>query len=119
MKKILIVDDEQDIRELYEHYLLKIMGEENITVAMDGVDALMKCSIEKFDFILLDHRMPKLNGADLLVAIRTTHGPNRMTPIIVISGYIPEIEHAPHELAKTYFLNKPVDFKKLQLILHG
>ncbi|HBW86793.1 MAG TPA: DNA-binding response regulator, partial [Crocinitomicaceae bacterium] len=60
MNRILIVDDETDIRELLKYNLEK---EGYICdTAVDGVDALEKIKINKPSLILLDVMMPKMDG---------------------------------------------------------
>jgi CheY-like chemotaxis protein len=65
MAKILLVEDDQFIREIYEE-TLKSKGHE-ITLALDGEDAYEKMkSAEQFDLILLDIVLPKITGLDLV-----------------------------------------------------
>ncbi len=68
-KKILVVDDEPDARELFGELLSTNSNYEVIT-AEDGVDALEKCSQTKFDLVLLDIVMPKMDGVDALTEIK-------------------------------------------------
>ncbi len=93
MKNILIVDDEQEIHQVFKSFLNDTMGEQNLTFSNDGVEAMMKCTVEKYDLILLDHKMPRLNGIDLLVALRNGLGVNSETPIVLITGALPEIAY--------------------------
>ena len=51
---ILIVDDEEKIREMYKDFLY-LMDEKSLTFSKDGVEALMRCLCEKYDLILLDY----------------------------------------------------------------
>lgn len=60
MKKILIVDDEQQIREVIREYA-EFEGFE-VTEADDGMEAVGICKEEDFDIIILDVMMPKLDG---------------------------------------------------------
>ena len=64
MARILLVDDYYESREIYTG-LLKSRGEEVIEVG-DGEEALEKISSEKFDLILLDLLLPKINAIDIL-----------------------------------------------------
>jgi|SRR5208283_1767472 len=64
MKKILVVDDEQNIRELYKEEF-KEMGLEVIAVS-DGAQALAKMDTMKFDIVTLDMRMPDMDGIETL-----------------------------------------------------
>lgn len=113
---ILIVDDEDLIQELYRDFLELRTPENKITISKDGIDAFMKCSVEKFDIILLDYKMPRMNGIDLLMALRNG-GLNETTSVIMSSGVLPEMETSPQSLANTYFLSKPMNFKKLENLL--
>jgi DNA-binding response OmpR family regulator len=64
MRKILIVEDEEILRESYR----MILSTEpyNIKTAMDGEQALLLCDETEFDLILLDLMMPKVDGVAFL-----------------------------------------------------
>lgn len=113
MKKVLIVDDEKDIRVIFEEVFRFELGFESITFAEDGLDAFHACSVQKFDVISLDHMMPHLKGADFLSALRTKPGLNQNTPVIMISAHIPEFVNEVKAIENTFFLEKPVDFARL------
>ena len=68
MKKILIAEDEEFLRSILATKL-KASGHE-IIEAVDGEDALVKLKETKVDMVLLDLMMPKVNGFDVLKAIR-------------------------------------------------
>jgi DNA-binding response OmpR family regulator len=68
MKKILIAEDEEDIRELVV-FKLSSAGYE-VTTAGDGEEALVKARVVRPDLVLLDWMMPRLNGLDTAVAMR-------------------------------------------------
>ena len=68
MKKLLIVEDEPDIQELLEAYLHDARYE--TTIAGDGVEALAKFQKDKFDLILLDLMLPKIDGFGVCEFIR-------------------------------------------------
>ena len=113
---ILVVDDEQQMRELYKDFLELRTPDNKVTVTQDGIEAYLKCSTEKFDAIILDYKMPRMNGLDFLAALRSG-GLNENTSIIVSSGALPDIELAPAELPNTFFMKKPMDLKKLENLL--
>lgn len=81
MKKILVVDDEEKIIE----YLGKFLAKKGFEVfkARDGKQALEIMDKEVLDLLVLDERMPVLNGSGVLkgMAERKIH-----IPVIVISG---------------------------------
>ena len=68
MKKLLIVEDEPDIQEFLEAYLHDAGYE--TTIAGDGVEALAKFQKDKFDLILLDLMLPKIDGFGVCEFIR-------------------------------------------------
>ena len=81
MDKILIVDDEKEIRDLVEIYL-KSEGYETVK-AEDGEEALEVLRKEKdIDLIILDIMMPKMDGIDACLKIRE----ERELPIIMLSA---------------------------------
>ncbi|MBE6087744.1 MAG: response regulator transcription factor [Clostridium beijerinckii] len=79
-KSILVVDDEKDIREVIEIYLIN-EGFEVIT-ACDGLEALEKLKNEAIDLIILDIMMPKLDGIRTCLKIRE----EKKMPIIMLSA---------------------------------
>jgi len=82
MKRIMIVDDEENIRFLYKEEL-----EEDgfmVELAKNGQEALDKLSLFKPDLITLDIKMPGMDGIETLKRIRETE---RHLPIIMCSAY--------------------------------
>ncbi|MEW6188158.1 MAG: response regulator [Thermodesulfobacteriota bacterium] len=88
MKKILVVDDDQQIRELLLDFFHQLGFE--VTTAANGVEALGKFSPDDTDCILSDLVMPDMGGLELLKKIKT-QAPK--IPFLVITGY-PSIETA-------------------------
>jgi DNA-binding response OmpR family regulator len=82
MKKILVVDDEANIRELYREEF-EDMGYEVTTVA-DGAEALAVLDTKKFDLVTLDMRMPDVDGIETL---RKMKEKDSTLPIIISTAY--------------------------------
>ena len=82
--KIMIVEDDPLIRQLYEQ-ILSEKGYQVICVAADGAEAikLYQKLVEKPDLIILDFRMPKKNGLEVSQEILDY---NSSTDILMISG---------------------------------
>lgn len=81
--KLLIVDDDKDIVEIFQKRLLQEGYE--VSVAFDGEEALLKVKEDKPDIVLLDLILPKINGFDVLQEIRRTYK-DRWIPVIIISA---------------------------------
>ncbi len=82
MKKILVVDDEENIRQLYKEEFEE-MGYEVTTVA-DGIQALAALDTKKFDLVTLDMRMPDIDGIETL---RKMKEKNSTLPVIICTAY--------------------------------
>jgi len=79
---VLVVDDEKDIRDVIEIYL---MNEGiNVITACDGIEAIEKLKTNKIDLIILDVMMPKLDGIRTCLKIRE----EKKLPIIMLSAKI-------------------------------
>lgn len=120
MKKVLIIDDEKDLQEIYGFCFDSLLFDD-VQFAGDGVDAYIKCMNQKFDLITLDYQMPYMDGVQFLAAIRGKENINQHTPIFMISAYIPQIKDSAKDFENTYFFDKPIDiesFKRnVQMIL--
>ena len=80
--RILVVDDEPDIRESLE-VLLRMEGYD-VDLARDGGEGLDKLESSTYDLVLLDFMMPDRSGMDVLRVIRDR---DRVTPIFMITAY--------------------------------
>lgn len=81
-KKILAVDDSISIRKSISF----ILGQEGyeITEAEDGIDGLAKAKAEKFNLVITDINMPKMDGIEFTRQLRQTEG-YKFTPIIALT----------------------------------
>jgi two-component system phosphate regulon sensor histidine kinase PhoR len=111
---VLIVDDEQDIREGSERILTR-MGFQ-VSKAANGKDALVTFQKEKPVIVLLDLKMPGMDGMDVLEQI---HKIDDDTIVIVITGYA-TVETAIQAMKQgAYdFIPKPFEPDQLRLIVN-
>jgi DNA-binding response OmpR family regulator len=103
MTKILIAEDEPDIRELVA-FTLRFGGYEVVT-ATNGEEAVNLARQENPDLILLDVRMPRMTGYDACREIKAD--PNlKMTPVVFLSakGQESEIQAGIESGAEEYLL---------------
>ena len=85
---ILVVDDEPDVRELF-NITLKMAGH-NTDTARDGKDAVDKLETDAPDLILLDLMMPRLDGFGLLDHIRTNMATKPMRVLVATAKVLGE-----------------------------
>ena len=109
MDKILVVDDERDICRMISN----ILKEEGYKVdkAYDGEQAIRKVKARGYNLMLLDYKLPDIDGINVLKEIR------RIKPslkVIMISAYgSPSIKSMAKKLGAYRFLDKPFDLNRL------
>ena len=108
--KVLVVDDEEDIVEVIQDRL-EAYGFTVVT-AGTGLEALKKLSIEKFDGIFLDVKMPEMGGIEALEEIRKR---DRRIPIIIITSSSTK-DSAIEAMAKgaSDYVLKPFEWEELK-----
>lgn len=84
MKKILIVDDEQDTASVFQ-IALKQAGYD-VTVTNNGQGALSTVKTAYFDLILLDQMMPDMSGNDVLVTLKQDPVLSKI-PVAILSNF--------------------------------
>ncbi|MCB0649322.1 MAG: sigma-54-dependent Fis family transcriptional regulator [Saprospiraceae bacterium] len=115
MARILVVDDEQSIRNT----LRDILEFESYIVdeASDGMDCLAKVKQNNYDVIIMDVKMPKLDGMEALEKIQSI---NPDIPIVIISGH-GNIDTAVEAVKKGAFdfIQKPMDLNRLLITIRN
>lgn len=108
--KVLLVDDEEDIIEVIQDRL-EAYGFTVVT-AGNGLEALKKLSMEKFDGVFLDVKMPEMGGIEALEEIRKK---DRKIPVIIITSSSTR-EAAIEAMAKgaNEYVLKPFEWEELK-----
>ncbi len=115
MARILIVDDEQSIRRVLRDILE--LEKYQVDEAVDGLDCLVKLKQSEYDAIILDIKMPKMDGMEALDKIQQLAAD---TPIVMISGHA-TIDTAVEAVKRgAYdFISKPPDLNRLLITLRN
>ncbi|MBU1318271.1 MAG: sigma-54 dependent transcriptional regulator [candidate division Zixibacteria bacterium] len=108
--RVMIVEDEQDVREPLAEYL-RTVGM-SVTTAADGRDALMKLKTRKIDVVISDIKMPNMGGMELLEHLRSDY---RDIDVIMFTsfGTVETAVEAIKSGAQDYVL-KPIVFEDIQ-----
>ena len=116
--KILVVDDEHDVKTLFEQRFRKEIktGEMDFVFAFSGEDALVYLNQHRHEAVLIlsDINMPGMSGLDLLEHIKQKyHEPPPVVMMITAYGDAENFNTAKR-LGADDFLTKPVDFTVLK-----
>jgi CheY-like chemotaxis protein len=118
MKNILVVDDEQDVRLLFEQRFRKEIRDQVVrfAFAFSGEEALgyLEANPHEAVLILSDINMPGMSGLDLLRRIKSEH--KEPPPVVMMITAYGDQENfqAAMRLGADDFLTKPVDFPTLK-----
>lgn len=113
MKKVLIIDDDDQVRFVFSDVLRN--DDTSVVTAVDGTDGLCVFEQEQPDIILLDMKMPGMNGMDVLKELKQKA---QHVPVIMITahGDVPTAVQAI-KLGAYDFLLKPPDLDLLPLVV--
>ena len=114
-KKILVVDDEESIRKIIKIKLVKLGYDPEF--AKNGKEALEISEREEFPLILMDLRLPEIDGIELCMRIKKR---SPETVIYAFSGIVTEVEFDQiKEMGFDGLLCKPVTFEVLERAIEG
>ena len=106
MKNILVVDDDRGMRDL----LFDLLDEIGyyVTVANNGLEALVQLGKNKYDLMITDVNMPEMGGIELTAKCRQLY---KSLPILIITGFGDKVEIG-REIGDD-FLKKPFQLNAL------
>ena len=111
MRSILTVDDSASMRQMVS-FTLKTAGYE-VVEAVDGMDALGKAAQRRFDLVLTDQNMPRLDGLGLTRKLRETASFSTTPILILTTESSDQMKQAGRAAGATGWLVKPFDPAKL------
>ena len=111
-KKILLVDDEKNLRILVK----EVLSDKGYTVrdAASGMECLKKLKTFRPDLIIMDMMMPKMNGFETIKEIRNDHKNDDIKIVVLTVSKVAEA--AKFQLSKynvSDYINKPFDNEEL------
>ena len=110
LAKVLVVDDEQDFRDLFAEMLSR-MGYAVMT-ASDGPEALKLMAEKSFDAAVIDFQMPGMTGVELLRKAKALD--NRLSVILITGLESQQMATEALREGASELIVKPIDFDKLE-----
>lgn len=115
MKTVLVIDDELGYREMLQVNLSEVGF--NVLTAEGGVKALQLLKEEKVDLVLTDMKMPKMDGLQVVIAIKKFH-PG--IPIVLMTGYaVEDMVQKALSLKASTCLRKPFEIDELTTVIQA
>jgi two-component system, sensor histidine kinase len=114
-KSILVAEDDEDTRCMMQD-ILEAMGCV-FEFAFDGLHALELFKTKKYDMILMDVRMPKMDGITTITEIRKLEKGDEHTPIVALTASIQELRAGPTIEGADGFLEKPINIDNLSELM--
>ena len=113
--KLLILDDEQDILDVYQQLLAGLSSAPEVLAATAGARALALLESEPFSLLVTDLKMPNMDGFQVLAIVRRRFPSLR---IVVLTGTMePQFRARAYALGIDLFVEKPKSQKETQLFL--
>lgn len=115
MAKLLIVDDELDVREFAANFFRK--RKIDVTIASSGEESLSLIKKQKTDLVLLDIKMPGIDGIETLRRIK---GIDQNIKVIMVTGRKAEEESSLEkcrELGVLDYIHKPLELDELERVV--
>lgn len=113
-KKILLVDDLPFDVMLTQRAIQTCEGNHEIVVVSDGTEALRELANRSYDLVLLDIKMPGVDGFDVLKHIQNTPSLSHIPVVIVSSSQLDEDRVRATVLGATAYVHKALEFSDFQ-----
>lgn len=107
--RIMVVDDERDVADLLEALMRSGSGDVDVVNVQSGIDALLMIGESSPDLLILDIRMPGMNGYEVCRKLKTSAN-TRSIKIVAISGdHDPDVKERILKAGADLFYTKPLE----------
>jgi CheY-like chemotaxis protein len=111
---ILLVEDDDDLRELYGYMLLA--AGYKVNAVRNGLEAFAEIQVNRPDVVVTDIAMPILNGLDLIVAVRSNDELADL-PVVAITSLGEDIREQARAAGATNAIDKPTDLERMREVI--
>jgi CheY-like chemotaxis protein len=112
--KILLLDDDPDVLDLYQQMLLQLPSEPDVHIASAGASAMTMLDAEPFSILISDLKMPRMDGLQVLAIVRRKY-PQLRT--VVLTGVAdPQMRARAYAMGIDLYLEKPTNEKETSFL---
>ncbi len=111
MARVLVVDDEEQIRDVVKR-LLTLHGHA-VDIAIDGAAAVDQLQKKPYDLLIIDRAMPKMSGVEAVAMIRSSPKFKSLKILMVTMTSLTKDVDAAYEAGVDGYVVKPFDMDKL------
>ncbi len=116
-KRVLVVDDEEDLTWSISKHLAKDVDKYELICVNSGVEALEVLSQLPVDLVISDIRMPEISGLELLTKIKDAY-PN--TKVVIMTAYgSSEVQDEANKLGCLKYIEKPFEINEIRQLIIG
>lgn len=109
--KILLLDDDPDVLDLYQQMLLQLPSEPDVHIATSGASAMTMLDAEPFNILLSDLRMPRMDGLQVLAIVRRKYP--QLRTVVMTSVVDEQMRARAYAMGIDLYLEKPGNDKEL------
>lgn len=114
--KILLVEDDNDVRTLYS-YMLAAAGYK-VKAVRNGLEAFAEIQVSRPDVIVTDILMPYLSGLDLIIAVRSNDELADL-PVVAITACGEELREEARTAGATAVIDKPIEMARMLEVIEA
>jgi CheY-like chemotaxis protein len=113
--KILLVDDDQDLLDLYRHILAQLPSQPEVATAFNGARAVAMLEEEQYSMLICDLRMPKMDGLQVLSIVRRKYP--QLRTVVLTSVLDEEFRARAYAIGVDLFWFKPANEQEIRQFL--
>jgi CheY-like chemotaxis protein len=108
--KILLLDDDPDVLDLFQQMLLQLPSEPEVHISSSGASAMTMLDAEPFNILIADLKMPRMDGLQVLAIVRRKFPALRTVVLTAVTD--PQMRARAYAMGIDLFLEKPTNAKE-------
>ena len=112
--KILLLDDDPDVLDLYQQMLLQLPSEPDVHISSAGASAMTMLDAEPFSILISDLKMPRMDGLQVLAIVRRKYPQLRTVVLTAVTD--PQMRARAYAMGIDLYLEKPTSAKEISFL---